>query len=720
MVSWRLFLVIVAVGCALLAFPGCQPEKPAKSTTKPSAKPALAEGLMPETFFPERLAEIGPSACVKCHADAVHDWEGTHHALANRPVNSTLDSAAFTPTRTFTDAGVTTTLSKQAGKFVIKVNEADGSVSQHELTGVIATDPLRQYLAPFPKGQWQTTSAAYDPKLHEWFEVFSGEGRLPGEWGHWTGQGMNWNANCAACHMTEFKKNFDWRSGHYQSTWLQQGIACAQCHDGLETHVREAAKPGYTAPPSLKMSSAQIMDNCASCHSRRGQLTADKFSPGERYHDHYELSLPDQPGLYYHDGQIRDEDFVYGSFMMSRMGHAGVTCLDCHNPHTLKTILPANNNQLCMRCHESGVDQAPIIQPEAHSHHAAGSAGNLCVECHMPETTYMMRDPRRDHGFLSPDPLLTLELGIPNACNRCHADESTEWAVDWAEKWYGEQLAAKPQRARARALAAAHEGVPDAHEALLALAAEEDVPAWRATYAGLLGGWAHEQAVVDYLAGLQTDESPLVRNRAARSLGWTPQGASLWRGDDSRSVRIAVAFATLGREAMTEDEVAEWLEFQEFNSDRPQNAFILAERLSALGGSEQDIRLLVDRAVELDRASAEVHLQASVFYSRLGDSEATEAALLESLRIDPQHVQALYYLALFRAEQGNFSEAISLLTDVVALEPGFERAWFNLALAYTKIGEWQKAAEALQRTPSLQGSPQWRQTMSVVQRQLGQ
>jgi hypothetical protein len=36
----------------------------------------------------------------------------------------------------------------------------------------------------------------------------------------------------------------------------------------------------------------------------------------------------------------------------------------------------------------------------------------------------MQVDWRADHGFHSPDPLMTQELGIPNACSKCHTDES--------------------------------------------------------------------------------------------------------------------------------------------------------------------------------------------------------------------------------------------------------------------------------------------------------
>ena len=269
-----------------------------------------------------------------------------------------------------------------------------------------------------------------------WLDVFAGQQRLPGEWGHWSGQGMNWNANCAYCHTTEFDKGFDFAANHYHSTWTQQGVACAACHSGLEQHVK-TARAGNPSAPLPRLDKTQIEHNCASCHSRREQLSADKFTPGADFHDHFALSLPDHPGLYHHDGQILEEDFVYGSFQMSRMAHAGVTCLDCHNPHSLEPILPVENNMLCLRCHENGANNAPIIQPTEHSFHPHGSSGNRCVACHMPETTYMQVDPRADHAFLSPDPLLTKELGIPNPGNKAQSDKSVAWPAKGPKKWYG-------------------------------------------------------------------------------------------------------------------------------------------------------------------------------------------------------------------------------------------------------------------------------------------
>ena len=276
--------------------------------------------------------------------------------------------------------------------------------------GVIGTTPLRQYLVPGPGGRWQTHAAAYDPAQEEWFDVQSGEPRQIGDWGHWSGQGMNWNANCAWCHMTDYRKRYDIGQDRYRSTWQAQAISCIQCHSGMKTHVAQA-RAGEVA--SAQLTAVQHMENCASCHSRREELTVNDFHAGERYEDHFRLSLADQPGVYFPDGQARDEDFVYASFRYSKMGHAGLTCLDCHQPHHGGTVLPARNNALCLNCHQTGAKGAVIIDESAHTHHASGSTGSLCINCHMPQRTYMDRDPRRDHGFTSPDPTLTRELGVP-------------------------------------------------------------------------------------------------------------------------------------------------------------------------------------------------------------------------------------------------------------------------------------------------------------------
>src|SRR5438067_413932 len=46
----------------------------------------------------------------------------------------------------------------------------------------------------------------------------------------------------------------------------------------------------------------------------------------------------------------------------------------------------------------------------------------------MPQATYMEVDPRRDYSFRVPRPDLSVKLGTPNACTRCHLrDERLPW-----------------------------------------------------------------------------------------------------------------------------------------------------------------------------------------------------------------------------------------------------------------------------------------------------
>ena len=106
----------------------------------------------------------------------------------------------------------------------------------------------------------------------------------------------------------------------------------------------------------------------------------------------------------------------------------GVTCADCHEPHSLK--LRAPGNAVCAQCHlPAKFDTAQ------HTHHGEGTPGAACAACHMPTTTYMGVDPRHDHSLRIPRPDVSVKLGTPNACNNCHAKQNAQWAADAIGKW---------------------------------------------------------------------------------------------------------------------------------------------------------------------------------------------------------------------------------------------------------------------------------------------
>jgi hypothetical protein len=130
------------------------------------------------------------------------------------------------------------------------------------------------------------------------------------------------------------------------------------------------------------------IETCAHCHSRRGQFS-DDFVPGRALGDRYRPALLED-GLYWSDGQQRDEVYDHGSFLQSKMFAKGVTCSDCHEPHSLE--LRASGNALCAQCHLPAKYDGP-----QHTFHPAGSKAAARILPYADRT--MLIDPRQDHSL---------------------------------------------------------------------------------------------------------------------------------------------------------------------------------------------------------------------------------------------------------------------------------------------------------------------------------
>jgi hypothetical protein len=180
---------------------------------------------------------------------------------------------------------------------------------------------------------------------------------------------MNWNDMCASCHNTRVRKDYDPASDTYHTTMAELTVGCEACHGPLKAHVdwqQQYGKSSKKDPTLPKFNRQQVLENCGFCHARRTDLTGD-FKPGDSFFDHQSLAIVDQSDHYYPDGQVREEDYEFAAFLGSRVHANGVYCLDCHNAHSMKTVLP--DNWLCLRCHNGSYTNAPIIDPVAHSHH---------------------------------------------------------------------------------------------------------------------------------------------------------------------------------------------------------------------------------------------------------------------------------------------------------------------------------------------------------------
>ena len=485
-------------------------------------------GELPELEFPPVAPRVpiertyaGSAACQKCHEEHFEVWKRSHHALAERDFDPAVFRDAFVPSRKIQHGTLTSEAREKDGRLELVTLGPGGTMQAFHASRVIGYEPLYQLLVPADGGRYQATALAYDPVRKDWFDIYGDEDRRPHEWGFWTSRGMSWNSMCASCHMTNLRKGYDIATDSYNTTWSEMAVGCEACHGPYREHVEwfEAQPEAWPDPwPHRPVRTPESeFDTCGSCHARRSELTHG-FVAGEPFLDHFRLVLPDEPGIYYADGQVLEEDYVYTSFLSSRMYTEGVRCVNCHDPHTAALRLPVENNVLCLSCHQGKID------PAAHSHHDPRDTGGQCVNCHMPQTTYMQRDPRRDHGFTIPDPLLTKELGIPNACNRCHTDKSVDWAIEAADRWYGERLD-RPSRQRARLVAKGREGDPEAVDGLIAMVNTEKSSIWRAVGALLLRPWIHLDRMRAHFLEWLGDPDPLVRAASVRAFDTLPNGA---------------------------------------------------------------------------------------------------------------------------------------------------------------------------------------------------
>ncbi|GAB5559322.1 MAG: tetratricopeptide repeat protein [Synoicihabitans sp.] len=682
-------------GLLILGVTACQ-KAPEETVTAETPVEATEMALKLPSSAPTQTSQ----SCRACHAEIFEKWEGTDHANANQPVEIAELEAAFAAAEEVSEGGSTFRLEVREGVPTMVNLKRDGTEVAYPVHAALGQKPSRQMLVETETGRIQPTDMAWDPAKEEWFNVFGDENRHPGEWGHWTGRGMNWNSMCAHCHMTGYEKNYDAETDRYSSSWVEAGISCIQCHGPVpEGHGTDTETAGLDWIHDRQ----QAEQTCAYCHARNEQLTAE-FPPGADYHDHFRLTLPVQEGVFYPDGQMLDEDFNWTSVKLSRMHHAGVSCMDCHDPHTSETILPVENNALCMQCHTAPGRQmpltevvAPVIDPTAHSRHAAGSTGNQCVSCHMPTTSYMMRSPRHDHGWFKPDPLMTKELGIPNACSSCHSDQSVDWAIKHTDDWYGEKMDSR-QRARARAVASAQAGEESSVAALIKLWEDEDIPAWRATYLQLLASHAdHHPEIVALARAATQDEDPMVRGAAIQALTGIPGQEDLIRAafdDPVRLVRLDAAWGLSGEIQNHANVAKEFLAYLDLTLDQPGGRLRKGQYLANTGRLTEAVDE-IKLATQWDRYSAGIHETHALVLQAAGRMPEAANAFYRAAQLQTESGEAMFRAGLAFAEAGKMEEATTALSTAVKRQPDHHRAWYNLGLLKNQSGDIEGALQAL-------------------------
>jgi tetratricopeptide (TPR) repeat protein/Zn finger protein HypA/HybF involved in hydrogenase expression len=686
---------------------------------------------------------VSSTTCATCHAQEHTRWQGSHHDLAMQEATEATVLGDFSDV-TFESAGRKTRFFREGGAFYVNAEGPDGQSRDYQVHYTFGVDPLQQYLLAFPGGRLQCLDVAWDTEGRRWFDLNGGE-RLPADDPyHWSGRFQTWNLQCADCHSTAFRKNHDPVSDTYESTWEELDVGCEACHGAGSRHVELAmswatdgrpvgAPSGFAVAP-VKADPAAVLNSCAPCHSRRTQITEVHF-PGTAFADDYRLALL-TPDLYHADGQILEEVYVHGSFLQSKMHQSGVSCIDCHDPHSLDLWLPGD--AVCTQCHseQAPIDRFPTLKSKlyadpTHHHHDPGTEGASCVACHMPERTYMVIDPRRDHSLRVPRPDLTISLGTPNACNGCHEDQDAAWATERIEEWtgspplphYGEALGANdssdrstidhllalpfdresPGIIRASALERFPDGAQVTSQAAMAILTAEESDPWLkvAALSALVG--APPQLLAAIVPAHLDDPARVVRVEAAQVLAG-PAEESLGE-EDTR--RFSAAFA-------------EFQAAQAAAGDSPfshLNLGVIAERR----GKPSEAAAHYRRALELDRDFLPAVFNLSTLLESTGERTEAERLLRAAIESYPEEGELRYNLGLLLAGAERLEEAAQALTAASRRLPDRPRVHYNLGLARSRIDDRPRAEEALLRAHDLdQAEPDYLYALATFYLQGGE
>lgn len=449
---------------------------------------------------------VGSDRCSSCHQSEYAQWQQSHHHHAMAKPNSDSVLGDFNAVQLDYRGGKVrfeTQLAKPlesaphsqeviVPEYFITIvpdlqapaKEVPDRPERYRVKFTFGFYPLQQYLLETEAGALQVFEMAWDtrPKAEggqRWFNLLANESSQEDNAFFWKHYFQNWNSQCASCHTTNLNKGFNSDAGEgepqFKTTWSESGVGCESCHGpgndhifwaqssrhndlsiankGLTRQTHAAAQWRFKDDDAIASKEGQAPNEteqqCFSCHSLRHPISRQAYDQVDsHWMNYFEPTAVQQP-LYFADGQIREEVFVYGSFTQSKMHNAGVSCNDCHNVHSGKVegfdavnLSAPENDGVCLQCHRSDV-----FADVSHHHHKVESEAARCVTCHMPERTYMQVDPRRDHSFKVPMPALSRLLDVPNVCEQCHDKADEGWAERILDSW---QVTKEPPSSRAK------------------------------------------------------------------------------------------------------------------------------------------------------------------------------------------------------------------------------------------------------------------------------
>ena len=662
---------------------------------------------------------VGSERCAACHTQAFQAWQTSQHQQAMQTASADSIKAPFAG-ESLQHQGSVSGFRQEHGQWLIHTQGSDGHEADFPVQYTFGVMPLQQYLLALPGGRLQAFTAAWDTRPaaaggQRWIDLYPGQPATPGSPQHWSGYQQNWNFMCADCHATHVLKNFNVTDNTFNTTWSELGVGCEACHGAGSAHVQWATnsprdssdlqkglsirldeRKGIRWQPhpvtgkpqrSSPRSTAQELDVCARCHSRRAQLT-DAVTAADPLTQGFTPALIDED-LYFDDGQMREEVYNHVSFLQSRMQAHGVTCSDCHEPHS--QTLRAPGDGVCLQCHAS----ASYAQT-SHHFHPVESAGARCANCHMPVRTYLQVDQRHDHSLRIPQPAVSAAVGAPDVCTSCHSKRDSRWAQRIIDQHYPH--AAPAFQTFGLAFAALRQHQPGAAAAVTAIARDSEQPAL--VRASALRRLQQAGADIDSqaLSLAATHSDALLRMAAAEVASRAPRLLPSLLADSQLAVRLmASQQLTDASGQAAQSALKAYQDSQRYNADRPEHRTNLADSLRQQGnlvGAETQFRAVI--AQDSGFTAAYLGLaETQRAQGQEGKAEQTLRAASQKGREELARVMLALGLSLVR--QQRYDEALQALADAERRDPDDVQIAYTYCVALQERGLTRQSKAVLQR-----------------------
>ena len=640
--------------------------------------------------------------CQSCHQSQWQNWNNSHHQKSMQQASDQSVLGQFND--------IELSINNEVVKFYKKDDDywVNLDNQDYKIEYTFGFEPLQQYLIKKEGGKYQTLPYSWDSRPIErggqrWFHIYS-EDHIPiNDRLHWQQPLQNWNGMCADCHSTGLTRNYNLDTDTFNTTWDNINVGCTSCHqEDMQTFkhndanwtLEEGAKTMTWSGDFRDQSEIEV---CAACHSRRSPLT-DGFKSDDKFLDAFSPSpilMPD----YYPDGQIKEEVYVWGSFLQSKMYKEGVVCSDCHDPHTL--TLKAQGNALCTTCHQPQYFDTPD-----HHNHLKSSAGAQCVNCHMPDHTYMGVDDRRDHSFRIPRPDLNHKTSSPDACTSCHQGQKIIWAANAINEWFSE----KPARQihYGEILQSVLSGAPNSETALKQLLIDENIPTIiRGSAYNLLTSYPNSDSA-KYIAHALNSDEPLIRLGAIRGSTFIPVSERVFLlapllTDPYKAIRVEVIRSLSDIDSSTlnkNDRVAYNNALEEFLTAenqvmwRAEGRFNLGIFNSAQNNPEAAKELYFD-AIKIDPFFPASYINLADIFKNQQDPLNDGKTIDMGLMVLPNNADLNYAKALFLIRNKQTDKAMQYLNIAVDNAPQNAQYSYVYAVALTDLGRTSEAYNIL-------------------------